>query len=519
MPNKPDVLRRLNLVQSLVPGETDNVIILGESVDGYSLNFDNQLISIFDLDLSKLGTNLASSPLHEVLKSTLELGLTKFKFGRITGAGGAKAQTVVINDFNGAPAPTLRFQWTLGSEGNLYRIDIARGKGSTTDTGAGRLDTKVSLIEIATGKVLKSLDGVTMNRAGTSYLVGLWNAFGLNAIATDQTPNDTYENTDEPAIGSYVFTGGIAPAAATDTEIQAAITALVARADTMLAFIGVYGFSSTNLNLLAANSFNKLWTIADHLVDGATAATAKARDTALTNNTQSVASFVGWGYWKTNPYKRIPGLGQAMGLALRIGRERSLNFTGANIAVSGWQAAQDPVTGSTPPSFDPPTELDGFADAYTNPIYEIPAGEGRTGVVVMDVLSHSRDVRYAQWGYWRAECAVVRDVMNYLKRIILNPEYPFGKKSVAGVQAAITKSTFDKIKSEIKSLIAQYPPGLLQDTAEGLGWGWSSDGSNTTTGFKPKFTLGLNFAGVAREIEFEVGAVPGQVAVAVVGGA
>ncbi len=508
MPNAPQLRRSRSAAQQLFAGDDGNIIILGEAVDGFSLNGDNKLIDIGNLaDLAKLGTNLNSSPLFETLQSQIEIGEAKFKFGRIVGTGGAKAQTAIINDFAGVPAPTIRFQWTLGTEGNLYRIVVARGKNSTTDTGAGRVDTKISLTEIATGKVVKFLDGLVMDASSNNYAVTQWNLLGTNATATDLTPADTYQNTDEPAVGNYDFTGGTAPAAATATEYLAAVNALAAKPETTLSRIGIWGWASTDVNVLAGQAFAKLWAIVDVLTDGATAATAKARHAAITNFPEAVATFAGWGIWYKNPKKRIPGLGVALGMAVKAGREIGINHVGANLPVAGFN------------SFDPPAELDGFADAYCNPIYMLPEGEGRVGVVVMDVQSHNTsDPRYAQWGMWWAECNIVRDIQNYLKRTILNPEYPYGRKNASGVNADISLSTFEAIRLAVSSYMSQIPVGVLDSRDEGEGWSWGSDGSNTATGFKPKYTLGLIVAGVAREIEFEVGEVAGQVNVNVAGG-
>jgi hypothetical protein len=512
----PKIKRELATGSNVLrPGDADTIIFLMESRDGSSLNADAKLIAIngFD-DLVKLGQNRPGSVTIDTLQSFIDIGNTTFKIGRVTGSGGVKAQTAVISDFNATPAATLRAFWRgVGTDGNGFSLVIARGPKSSTDTGAGRVDTLVQLIETASGKVYGSFEG-TMNQDDQYYLITNWNARGYLNTLTDQSLSDTYNNADEPAVGTYAFTGGTDPASATTTERQAAATVLAGLPESRFALIVTVDWDTGALNVLGAGAVENLWSIVNHFGDGQTPAGAKTIADAISSARQAFAMFTGWGWRYRNNRKRIPGVGQVAGLASLIGAQKSPNMVGANIAVDGWVSPGQNNAGDFIPPFDVPSKTDreAFAQARVNPLRWITGK--RNGVIVGDVLSLSSDDRYSQWGMWRGENFIVRDVISYLENeVLLNPDYPFVLKDANGIEAGISLSTFAKVKAKIANLMKQYPSGLLPSSVEGEGWSWAGQTNPISGGFEVLFTLGLDIAGVPRVIRLRSDQVSARVAV------
>ena len=485
--------------------DVNKIILLLESPDGPSLNADGILMKINGPDEnSRLGRNLASNPALDVIAMFQDIARVPLYVGRVTGAGGAKAATADINDFNGVPAATLKGNWRgLGTEGNLYALRVSRGAQSTTDTGAGRVDTKLEIIEIATSRVVAVQDRLVMNTASERYALTVWNAqSSYPATLTDLNAADTYQNTDEPAVGTYNFTGGTAPAAATATERQAAIDALDAAQTTKFAIVGFWSWGATECNYAAGKAAAKLWTIIDYLADGTTPAAALTRRAAITSANDRVAMHAGWGKSVRNSSKRIPGIAQVLGQAVVAARffgGRGVNTTGANQAVDMWTEF-DPVS---------ETQREAFADARTNPLYMVNNRYQR-GVVIGDVLAlYNTDARYAQWGSRRGDDLILSDVIAYLEnRVALNGEYLFGPK-VAGVNAPISVATLSKIDGEITRLFAEYPPTLLTG-GRGVGWDWFGDVQNGVDGPEPIFLLGTDIAKVGRIFKVKIGRVEGR---------
>jgi hypothetical protein len=507
---KPEVLVIKDLAGGdIVAGGGPNVIILGEAQDGPSLNVDGKLIEIGGSQdvINKLGPILFSNPAHDVAFAYLEMAGAKFWWGRVIGTGGVKA-LVNLNDFNGSPAQTVRAEWNgvgahPSTSGLEYKMRISRGRGSTTDTGAGRVDTKYELLD-PTNRALTTLDGVNMITTDQNYAVSLWNDLGALCRLVDLSPSDTYQNTDEPAVGTYNFTLGANPIAATTTERQLAADALALQPVGYHATVGVWGWPSADVNYLASKVAPRLSTVVSHLADGATPSSATTHINAITANRDSVAVFSGWGVRLRNSQKRVPGLPQVLAMATLAAQTgdaagRSVNLTGANVPDGGWL------------SFDAVTEADrsSYATPRCNPLYS--TSSTTTRVVVGDVLT-LEEGRYSQWGVRRADNLILRDVLDFLNNVVnLRPEYPFARK-VNNLNVALTLNTFAKIKQQITALFESYPATLLGG-AEGIGWAWAADGVNTQDGFDPQFKLGTEPAGVARRMQLLIGQVGGRFAV------
>lgn len=484
------------------------IVFLGEAADGPSLNADGALIRINgSADVQKwLGPPSFGNYWHDVLQAFLDMAGVPCLFGRVTGAGGAKAQ-VDLDDFAATPAPTARFRWRGPSSlpslpGSQYKIRVSRGRRSTSDAGAGRVDTKLELLS-PTGEVLASLDEVEMDPQSPRYAPVAWNALGAQCEMLDLSPSDPYENTDEPAVGTFSFAAGADPAAVTAAERQAAAAALDGAQAAHFALVGVVAWGATELNALLGYAEANLWQVIVHLAEGATPTTAAALEAALTTNRDRVALHRGWGKWFRNPAKSIPGIAQVMAgavIAARSGGGLLVNATGANLAEDRWV------------DFEPVSRGDreGFAAARTNPLYR-KSSRYLSGVVVADVLSLSTDPAYAQWGSRRAVDLVVSDVLAYLNdRVLLNVVgYPFAATTQPGA-ADVNQSTFNQIDADVASLFSQYPAGLLAG-GRGVGWDWAAEGvRNGLEGPEPVFLLGVAPAKAARIIYVKIGVVEGR---------
>jgi hypothetical protein len=288
------------------------VVILGETPDGPSLNADNALIALNGKEdiTTRLGRNLASNVWIDTLLAFYDLARVPFHFGRITGPSGVKASTGNINDIKGTPAATLSATWRgVGINGNRYSLNVSRGAASTTDTGVGRVDTKLELIETASGAVVFSLDRLTMDPGNpASYAVDLWNAAQTLCTLTDANPNDTYATDDEPVVGTVAFASGADHAAVTTTERQLAVDNLAGRQNLTLALVGTLAWPTTDQNYLLGKAADPQWMVIDYLADGSSPANAQSRLAAINTNPDRNAMHRGWGYWWRNPAKKIPGL-------------------------------------------------------------------------------------------------------------------------------------------------------------------------------------------------------------------
>jgi hypothetical protein len=498
--------------QITTSGEFD-VVILGECADGLSLNVDGSLIRINSADEIelKLGRVNALQTLIDVVRVYLDIAQTPLWVGRITGAGGVRAQTPVILDFQGVPVATVRARWRgLGIEGNRYSLRVSRGRYSTTDVGAGRVDTKYELLLGTT--VLQTLDETVMDVASEKYAVNAWNNLGVACELLDQTPNDAYVNTNEPAVGTYAFTGGTAPVVATTTERTAAATALAAVNDLTLPLIGFYSFPDSDAATLVNAVAAKRWTTIPFLSENATAA-AGATFVAALPTSADVAVHSGWGTWWRNKTKRIPGLPQVLAHAALGARENfglAVNKTNARRAENRWF------------TFDKNVDLPGFAAVRVNPMWKI-SNRTQKGVVINDVLSLSLNPDYEQWTSGRTVNMVVGDILEFLKaNVEANDNYLFGNK-IGGVNADVSVDSLNKIDGLVADLFTRYPKTLLTGDRK-VGWEWRGDVLNGATSPEPVFYLGVSPAKVARIIWLRYGKVAGRfeaaaVTVATPGGA
>ncbi|NJK43713.1 MAG: hypothetical protein HC933_05020 [Pleurocapsa sp. SU_196_0] len=483
------------------------VVLLGESTDAASLNADNALPFIGADDALEriIGRRSSSLVAYETLEMIFDIGRAGAYFGRIIGTGGVKAQTAVINDIQGSPLPSIRGTWRgVGVNGDRFRLEVARGRLSTSDTGAGRVDTKLSLVEIATGRVVFTLDNLVMDANAENYAINTWNASGMPMVLTDQTPADSYDNLDEPAVGSYAFTTGADPIAATTTERQLAVDKLAAIAETQGARIGVYSWPAADVQYLMGKARDMSWKVVAHLADGTTSTAAATFSAAISSALER--GFVTWGWGKPARYptKRIPGIGQVLAMMI-VGARRaaglSVNDIGANEAVDAWV------------EFDPLLESDrqAFSNARVNPL-RTKANRYQNGVVLGDVQSLSTDPRYDQIGKTAGEDLIVQDIVEWLEaNVLLNQDYPIQAK-VAGQNTDLTNASLSSIDLRIVELMTTRYPVTLFDRARGVGWDWRGD---ITTASSPDwvFGLGLDIAGVGRIAYVKVGRVQGRFAV------
>lgn len=486
------------------------VVILGQAPDGPSLNVDGALMilsSIEDINL-RLGRNTAVHIAHEICAEFFDRARTPFYFGRITGTGGVKAQTPVINDLAGTPVATLRASWAgQSTNGNRYSLKVSRGRLSTTDTGAGRKDTKLELIETLTNKVIQVLEG-TMDVSSRAYLVNAWNNLKTVCNLADQTPNDTYENTDEPLVGTYAFTGGVDPIAMTSTEIQAAVDNLDTAQNLNKALVGVWGWTAAEVNYLANKAEAHRWHIIDQLEETVTPASAKTHADGITTSRKSVSTYRGWGLRVENSLadpvatqidKRTPGLPVVLAQAVRGARNgngRAYNQVGAGEIVDGW-VSFDGVT---------PGDKELYAQARVNPLY-FEEFEGQKGVVIGDVLTLADDGRYNQFPAKRVDDLIFSDIEAYLNnRVKLKDGYLWGTTK----EADLSVSTAAQIDADIVRLFVQYPNTLLSG-GRGVGWEWQfHDLINGTDGPEPVFKLGTAPAQIGRIFTVLVGRVEGR---------
>ncbi len=478
-----------------------NVIILAEANSGLSLNLDNVLIRIDDeseIDL-KLGRTLATQTINDQVRAFLDQTKSGLWVGRVTGAGGAKAASAAILDFQGVPVATAQFRSKrLSADDNRFSVRVSRGRYSTSDTGAGRIDTKIELLIAATLEVIGTINEANMDVASENYALTAWNNnFGDFIEMIDAAPSGVYTNTTEPAVGTYALSGGTDPAAASSTERGAAALALADLTDVANALVGAVWTASDVTTL--ANAITPLGhsTLA-HLGDLTTPSAASIYTTALPASSD-IAVSSGWGAWWRNKNKRLPGLVQVLAQAVISARpdgNRSYNKVGANIAVKGWS------------SFDSNVKKEGFAAANVNPLFYV-SDKRRKGVIIRDVLSQSLDPRYRQWSTKRAQNMIVADVTSFLETdVLLRDEYLFGNK-VAGVNADISVDSFARADAQIEEIFAQYPASLLTGK-RGKGWDWRGDVINGTDGPEPVFYLGLSIGKVARIIWLRIGKVEGR---------
>jgi hypothetical protein len=514
MPQAPKTVRVYdNGNAPIQAGSGVPVVFLVESNDGADLNNDNVLYDIGSKEEfeASIGRITPSSNAIETIQSYFDICAGRAMVGRITGTGGTKATTAVIVDVTPVtPVNTLQATWRgKGVNGNLYSLRVTRGRKSTTDTGAGRVDTKIELIEAATARVLGFQDELVMNVNSSQYALRVWNVAGYPCVLVDSTPADSYQNTDEPAVGTYAFSAGTDPASSLDAQIQLAVDKLSEHAETRDARIGVVDWTSTNVNYLAAKAESLSWKIVAYLHNNTTPSSAATFVAGVTTNLARVAVFVGSGYTTNHSAKRISGVGQVLAqMVVGARREggRSVNDMGAGDRVSIWQ------------SFDllTPAARDGYALARVNPLYMKPAaGSLDAGVIVGDVLSLSNDSRYNQIIHICGEDLVVNTLTDWLDEYVnLKLEYPIQPK-LGGVNTDITLDSLSRMDSKIKVLMENDFPKTLFGKARGKsgGWDWRGDTQTDSDGTNWVFWLGLDIAGVGRISTIKIGRVAGRFAV------
>jgi hypothetical protein len=467
-------------------------VFLGQFPDGASLNVSGIANRVYnDVDLfAKYGQPSDVLNMPDIVRSHFYGTPNSDVFvGNITGIAtpGTAAATSDVNDspVSGA-APTLKVAWRYsGLSGNGYELVIEAGSRSGT---ASRVDTRAYLRDKITLVRLDEtiVEGV-MNKNATNYLVAAWNNKLGQSVMTDLALNDTYEAVDEPAIGVYPLTGGVASSAPLEADYLTAIVKLEATS-LQNAVIVTDSWSTTALAALAAAGERRKWTIIDWLPSAATPATAETHTVALTNNQRRVVTYVGYGKHTKNPYKSIPLAGVVTAAAANAWSLTggSVNLTGAMTAIEGWRTGQ---------SYSD-ADIKGYANARTNPV-GVP--EGLTGVMVMDVLTNDRTQDWNQWGLVVGEDVVLSAIVNWLRtNVQLNINYPFSEK-IDGAASPVSQGSLDRIKNHITNLFTSFPSTLLAG-GEGFGWEWSGDTTQYLGDTVPVFTLYLKFAGVARKI-------------------
>jgi hypothetical protein len=495
-----------------VASEGLNLIVLGEASDGVSLNGDSKLIRIAGIaDVEKLGSTLAGLATHDELRKHFQLGGQAFWFGRIVGATGAKAQTAVINDIQVSPVASIRLTWEgQGTDGNAYSLKVSRGLGSTTDTGATRLDSKLELLKNGVTIPGSAIDGVTMNAASPDYILSRWNGRGYGTLV-DSTPADTYDNLDEPVVGTYPLTAGVNPAAATTTEIQAAITALDALGGYDLADVVCAGWTAADVNFLAGKALSHFWTIFAIQPKATNAAASAAYNATVTTNKDFVCILNGYGIASANGIKTISGLPVVTSRLQKFAgiTGKQVNDIGMNQGTDGWNSFSEPNA----------SEKQTFADSRTNPIYRIPITDRERGgqVVIGDCLSQAAG-RYSQIGTRRTDNMVLTDVIATLNARVLGntTNYPLGDK-VLGVHPPENLNTFRKLGDLLQAIFSLYPPGLFIG-GKGFGYDWAFDSIPGLDGPELQVKLGTKPSSTIRIAYVLLGEVAGRFTV-VSGGA
>jgi hypothetical protein len=487
------------------------VVFLVESNDGADINNDNVLYSISSSEEfeASIGRVVSSLNAIETLQSYFDICQGRAFVGRITGAGGAKAATAAILDFTPVtPVVTLQGTWRgKGVNGNLYSLRVTRGRKSTTDTGAGRVDTKIELLETATSRVLGFQDELVMDVNSSSYALNIWNAAGYPCVLVDSTPADSYQNTDEPAVGTYAFSAGTDAAAPVSAQYQLAADKLSEHTETRDARVGIVGWAATDANYLAGLSEPLSWKVIPYLPNGTTPSSAATFVSGITTKLARVGVFAGWGKTTRYPSKKISGLGQVLAqMVVSARREggKAVNTIGANEAIDIWQEF-DLLT---------PAAREGYASTRVNPLYK-KVNRYQNGVVVGDVQSLSSDPRYSQIGHISGEDLVVNDITDWLDaNATANNNFVYQPK-VGGVNTGLTLDSLSRIDSNIAALLSlEYPKTLFGKTrGQSGGWDWRGDVQTDSDGTNPVFWLGLDIAGVGRIATVKIGQVAGRFAV------
>jgi hypothetical protein len=514
MPQAPKTIRVYdNSNAPIEAGSGVPVVFLVQSNDGADLNVDNALYQISSKEEFEASIGRRASGLNaiETIESYFDICKGSAFVGRITGVGGAKATTAEILDFTAVtPVVTLQGTWRgKGVNGNLYSLRVTRGRKSTTDTGAGRVDTKIELLETATARVLGFQDELVMDVNSSKYALSIWNAAGYPCVLVDSTPADSYQNTDEPAVGTYAFSAGTDAAAPVPAQYQLAADKLSEHTETRDARVGVVGWGATDVNYLAGKAETLTWKIIAYLEATATPSSAATFVSGITTNLARVAVFAGWGKTTSYPDKNISGVGQVLAkMVLGARREggKSVNDMGAGERVSIWQEF-DLLT---------PSAREGYASTRVNPLYKKPATKKLdAGVIIGDVLSLSNDLRYSQIIHICGEDFVTNDITDWLDEYVNNKlEYPIQAK-VGGVNTEITLDSISRVDSNIKSLMTfEYPKTLFGKTrGKSGGWDWRGDTQTDSDGTNWVWWLGLDIAGVGRISTIKIGRVAGRFAV------
>lgn len=505
MPKTPGVYwSNDNSAAGPIVSEGLNLLVLGEGNDGPSLNGDGKLIRIASIsDIDKLGSATAGLATHDEIKKHFALGGKAFWFGRVIGASGVKAQTSVINDIQVTPVVSLRLVWEgVGTDGNQYSLKISRGFNSSSDTGAGRLDSRVELLKNGVLVPGSAIDGKNMNAASSDYILANWNGRGFGAL-TDQTPADTYDNLDEPAIGTYALAGGVNHAAVTTTERQAAATALDSLSGYDLADVVIAGWAATDVNFLAGKCLAHFWTLFAIQPSSVNAAASAAYNAAITTNKDFVSVLNGYGIASANGLKTISGAPVVTSSLQKFAgiTGKQVNDIGMNQGTDGWDSFSEPNA----------SDKQVFTDSRTIPIYRIPITDRERGgqVVIGDCLSLAPG-RYSQIGTRRTDNMVLTDVLATINARVIGDttNYPISNK-VLGVHPVENVNTFRKIGQLIQTVFSSYPSNLFIGS-KGVGYDWSCDTISGIDGAELQIKLGTAPSGTIRIAYVLLGGVVGR---------
>lgn len=120
------------------------------------------------------------------------------KVVRVVGTGAAKA-TVTVQDRNATPADTVAFSAKYeGAYGNNLKVSVE--DNAVTEYVDIRVFYKNVQVEF--------YEKVNMDKDSSSYLVSIINGKSQWITAEDKAPSDTYEVTDNPAVGDYPLSAG-----------------------------------------------------------------------------------------------------------------------------------------------------------------------------------------------------------------------------------------------------------------------------------------------------------------------
>lgn len=499
------------------PNATDGSgsIYIGEFSDGPNFTTTGKLVTLYGGDeIEKLGSVTAANFYPDMLKGHFEIAKIKTTVARLVGAGGVRASSGDVSDLNAAPTATIKATWEgEGTDGNLYDLIVAQGPLSTAAAGVGRVDTRLSIKVRASGVEVPGSAAVgRMNVTADNYLVNVFNSNGLKVKLEDRTPADSYENLDEPVVGTYPLTGGVNAAAATTTEKRALADRLAGLELEGIQVIGVVGWSPADVAYLAAVVGESLKAvIIDYQNDATSVAAAGAHADAIITDVDRVSVCMGWGTMAFNATKRIPGLCMVIAKILEaFNNTGSVNLTGSN----------EPVAKFTTFDTFTRTERIALAAKRVNPVYYVK-NRNQNGVIVGDVLTlYKTDKRYAQIGSRRADDYILDIITSWLNANAKQRNgYVFAPKPASGAIEGVNQDSLVRIDGFIAGLFLKLPKSLLSG-GRGRGWQWQGDVENVGSNVgEPFFLLGTDPAGVGRIFTVRYGRVEGRFGVQPVTGA